>query len=235
MTPNFAHKIVHSSALYYQNLIMIHECSKKLLKMKNSKSFFYIILLVFSWYPAGLWAWIPLSSDGLSSPNTPPRTTMDTNTLNVQAMPTYRALERKQRHDLHLAYLQQYEQNNIVPKSLLVTIEPTFSKSDSQWRSIIWSTGNQLRDTTITHIREKLQRLDNNFQQRKSELWNSLNPAEYHRTINEIHKRVDKEISELKLMKERKVQRDEKNCKRFQEPEHIPTPPPYPTPSPIIM
>ena len=41
MTPNFAHKIVHSSAMYYQNLIMIHECSKKLLKMKNSKSFFF--------------------------------------------------------------------------------------------------------------------------------------------------------------------------------------------------
>ena len=40
MTPNFAHKIVHSSAMYYQNLIIIHECSKKLLKMKNSKSFF---------------------------------------------------------------------------------------------------------------------------------------------------------------------------------------------------
>ena len=40
MTPNFAHKIVHSSAMYYQNLIMIHECSKKLLKMKNSRSFF---------------------------------------------------------------------------------------------------------------------------------------------------------------------------------------------------
>ena len=40
MTPNFAHKIVHSSAMYYQNLIMIHECSKKLLKMKNIKTFF---------------------------------------------------------------------------------------------------------------------------------------------------------------------------------------------------
>ena len=40
MTPTFAHKIVHSSAVYYQNLIIIHECSKKLLKMKNSKSFF---------------------------------------------------------------------------------------------------------------------------------------------------------------------------------------------------
>ena len=34
------HKIVHSSAMYYQNFIIIHECSKKLLKMKNSKSFF---------------------------------------------------------------------------------------------------------------------------------------------------------------------------------------------------
>ena len=30
MTPNFAHKIVHSSAMYYQNLIIIHESSKKL-------------------------------------------------------------------------------------------------------------------------------------------------------------------------------------------------------------
>ena len=35
------HKIVHSSAMYYQNLIIIHECSKKLLKMKDSKSFFF--------------------------------------------------------------------------------------------------------------------------------------------------------------------------------------------------
>ena len=26
--------------MYYQNLIFIHECSKKLLKMKSSKSFF---------------------------------------------------------------------------------------------------------------------------------------------------------------------------------------------------
>ena len=32
MTPNFAHKIVHSSGMYYQNLIMIHECSKKVIK-----------------------------------------------------------------------------------------------------------------------------------------------------------------------------------------------------------
>ena len=31
-------QIVHSSAMYYLNLIIIHECSK--LKMKNSKSFF---------------------------------------------------------------------------------------------------------------------------------------------------------------------------------------------------
>ena len=37
---NYTHKIVHSSAMHYQNLIIIHECSKKLLKMKNSKSFF---------------------------------------------------------------------------------------------------------------------------------------------------------------------------------------------------
>ena len=40
MTPNFFHTIVHSSAMYYQNLIMIHESSTKLLKMKNSKSYF---------------------------------------------------------------------------------------------------------------------------------------------------------------------------------------------------
>ena len=40
MTPYFAHKIVHSSAMFYQNLIIIHESSKNLLKMKNSKSFF---------------------------------------------------------------------------------------------------------------------------------------------------------------------------------------------------
>ena len=42
MLHNQTHKIVHSSAMYmyYQNLITIHACSKKLLKMKNSKSFF---------------------------------------------------------------------------------------------------------------------------------------------------------------------------------------------------
>ena len=39
MLPNQTHQIVHSSAMYYQNFIIIHECSKKLLKMKNSKSF----------------------------------------------------------------------------------------------------------------------------------------------------------------------------------------------------
>ena len=51
MTPNFAHKIVHSSAMYYQNLIIIHECSKKLLKMKNSKSFFlHLIQQILSMY-----------------------------------------------------------------------------------------------------------------------------------------------------------------------------------------
>ena len=35
----YTHKIVHSSAMHYQNLIIIHECGKKLLEMKNSKSF----------------------------------------------------------------------------------------------------------------------------------------------------------------------------------------------------
>ena len=38
MLHNQAHNIVHSSAVYYQNLIIIHECSKKLLKMKNCKN-----------------------------------------------------------------------------------------------------------------------------------------------------------------------------------------------------
>ena len=38
---NYTHTIVHSSAMHYQNLIIIHECSKKLLKMKNSKSLFF--------------------------------------------------------------------------------------------------------------------------------------------------------------------------------------------------
>ena len=37
MLHNQTHKIVHSSAMYYQNLIIIHECSKKLLKMKIAK------------------------------------------------------------------------------------------------------------------------------------------------------------------------------------------------------
>ena len=37
---NHTHKIVHSSAMHYQNVIIIRECSKKLLEMKNSKSFF---------------------------------------------------------------------------------------------------------------------------------------------------------------------------------------------------
>ena len=32
MLHNQTHKIVHSSAIYYQNLIIIHECSKKLFK-----------------------------------------------------------------------------------------------------------------------------------------------------------------------------------------------------------
>ena len=32
-------KIVLSSAMHYQNLIIIHESSKKLLKMKHRKSF----------------------------------------------------------------------------------------------------------------------------------------------------------------------------------------------------
>ena len=32
---------VHSSAMHYQDLISFHECSKKLLEMKNSKSFFF--------------------------------------------------------------------------------------------------------------------------------------------------------------------------------------------------
>ena len=39
MLHNHTHKIIHSSAMYYQNLIIIHECSKKLLKMKYSKFF----------------------------------------------------------------------------------------------------------------------------------------------------------------------------------------------------
>ena len=41
MLHNQTHKIVHSSAMYYQNLIIIHECSKKLLKMKYSIFFFF--------------------------------------------------------------------------------------------------------------------------------------------------------------------------------------------------
>ena len=39
MPHNQTHKIVPSSAVYYQNLIIIHECSKNLLTIKSVKSF----------------------------------------------------------------------------------------------------------------------------------------------------------------------------------------------------
>ena len=39
MLHNQTHKVVHFSAMYYRILIIIHECSKMLLKMKDSKSF----------------------------------------------------------------------------------------------------------------------------------------------------------------------------------------------------
>ena len=35
----YTHKIVHSSAMYYHNLNVIRKGSKKLLTIKNSKSF----------------------------------------------------------------------------------------------------------------------------------------------------------------------------------------------------
>ena len=40
MPPNHTLKIVRSSAMYYQNLIVIHESSKKLLTIKSVKCFF---------------------------------------------------------------------------------------------------------------------------------------------------------------------------------------------------
>ena len=39
---NYNNKIVHSSAMHYQNLIIIHECSKKLLKMKKIAKVFFL-------------------------------------------------------------------------------------------------------------------------------------------------------------------------------------------------
>ena len=41
--------------MHYQNLIIIYECRKKLLKMKNSKSFFLTpsSLDVLGWYGGG--------------------------------------------------------------------------------------------------------------------------------------------------------------------------------------
>ena len=39
MPPNHVHKLVHISALFYQSLSIISASGRKLLKMKNSKSF----------------------------------------------------------------------------------------------------------------------------------------------------------------------------------------------------
>ena len=50
MPHNQTHKIVHSSAMYYQHFIIIHECSKKLLKMKNSNKFLFLHLYKFHFY-----------------------------------------------------------------------------------------------------------------------------------------------------------------------------------------
>ena len=53
MKDTCASKIVHSSAMHYQNLIIIHECSKKLLKMKNSNKkltpSIYIYIYIYSY------------------------------------------------------------------------------------------------------------------------------------------------------------------------------------------
>ena len=37
----YTHKIVHSSAMYYHNLNVIHKFSKKLFTIKSVKSFFF--------------------------------------------------------------------------------------------------------------------------------------------------------------------------------------------------
>ena len=63
---NHNHKIVHSSAMHYQNLIIIRECSKKLLEVKNRRkknltpSISYIVRLVeVPWYiGVNPWLWI---------------------------------------------------------------------------------------------------------------------------------------------------------------------------------
>ena len=51
MPPNRTHKILHSSAMYYQNLNVIRESSKKLLKPKDSfgefQFFFFLIIRKF--------------------------------------------------------------------------------------------------------------------------------------------------------------------------------------------
>ena len=39
MPPNHSHKTVHSSAMYFQNVNVIHESSKKLLAIKGAKCF----------------------------------------------------------------------------------------------------------------------------------------------------------------------------------------------------
>ena len=40
MPPNYVHKTVHISALFYQSLSIISASGRKLLKMKNSNKFF---------------------------------------------------------------------------------------------------------------------------------------------------------------------------------------------------
>ena len=42
----YTHKIVHSSAMYYYNLNVVRKGSKKLLTIKNSKTFFYHLVYI---------------------------------------------------------------------------------------------------------------------------------------------------------------------------------------------
>ena len=134
----------------------------------------------------------------------------DIETVKKMGWEIYSSKEKELRYLLHMEYLNQYLEENIIPKGLTIKLKPSIQEENfvNSWNKILDKTSKDLMKLLIKHYSEELEQTISNRTEVDKKMEQVWSIEEKENFIDDIEDKLAEKEEVLRERKEKKLERD---------------------------